>query len=273
LSEQTRVGPNAILRHSKFKLCATGWRIAAGLVVPVVLVFLTRHQLRYWQNTVTLFEHAAAITADNPSAQFTLGVGLEKQGEVSKAMVRYRVAVAIDPNYSKAYYNIGQVLRKQAKWKEAANAYESALRWNSTDVPTLLNLAGVLRHLDRTPEAILHFEEALRLEPDSIEGLNNLAWLLSTSTESSVRDGPRAVQFAQRACALTEYKQPVFLGTLAAAYAEAGRFAEAVEAAQRACSVALQLGDSNVAARNQELLALYRAGKPFRESVILQIEN
>jgi uncharacterized protein HemY len=104
------------------------------------------------------------------------------------------------------------------------------------------------------------------LDPNSIEGLNNLAWLLSTSPEASVRDGGRAVTLAERGCSLTEFKMPVLLGTLGAAYAEAGRFAEAIAAAERACAAASQAGDTATASKNQELLGLYRANRAYRET-------
>jgi Tfp pilus assembly protein PilF len=235
------------------------------LIIAGALACLTRHQLGYWRNTVTLFEHAVAVTGDNPSAQFALGVGLEHEGLASRGMVQYRVAVAIDPHYAKAYYNMGQVLRKAGKWQEAADAYQAALRSNPTDLPTQLNLANVLPHLGRTREAIDHFSRALELDPNSLEGLNNLAWVLSTSGDAAARDGARAVQLAERACFLSGYKVSVFLGTLAAAYAEAGRFEEAVATAQRAGALATETGDLAAASKNQELLARYRLNKPYHE--------
>jgi Flp pilus assembly protein TadD len=240
--------------------------IGAAAVI-VVLAGLTRHQLGYWQNTVTLFQHALDVTADNPSAQFALGVGLEEQGQAGKAMVRYRVAAAIEPQFTKAYYNMGQLLRKAGHWQQAADAYNTAARGNPTDLPTQLNLANVLPHLGRTSEAVAHYERALELEPNSTEALNNLAWLLGTSSDATQRNGPRAVQLGERACALTSYKQPTFLGTLAAAYAEAGRFTEAIITAQNAITLATETGDTATAEANRKLLQLYQDKKPYREEV------
>ena len=248
---------------------SSGWfpGMAVVPIVVAVLIPLTRHQLGFWQDTITLFQHAVAVTADNPSAQFAMGVALEKEGQPGKAMVRYRVATAIDPHYAKAYYNMGQLLRKSAQWQAASEAYLAAERSNSRDLATQLNLASVLPHQGRYREAIQHFDQALKLDSDSIEGLNNLAWLLSTSPDPSVRDGARAVTLAEHGCALTEFKMPVLLGTLAAAYAEAGRFPEAISAAERACAGATETGDTATASKNQELLALYRANRPYHESL------
>lgn len=241
----------------------------AGFLVLASLVVLTRHQLAYWRDTTTLFEHALAVTADNPSAQFALGVGLENQGDVRKAMVRYRVAVSIDPQYGKAYYNMGQALRKQGLWREAVEAYLTAIRTMPNDLPAQLNLASALPHLGQNSEAITHFDRALELDPDSLEALNNLAWLLSTCPEPETRNGSRAVQLAERGCALTHSKAPFMLGTLAAAYAEAGRFGDAVLAGEQAAARATDLGDLALAARNRELVELYRARKPYREELLI----
>jgi Tfp pilus assembly protein PilF len=246
----------------------------AGLLGVASLVLLTRHQLAYWRDTTTLFEHALAVTADNPSAQFSLGVGLENQGDVRKAIVRYRVAISIDPHYGKAFYNMGQVFRKQGLWREAADAYLAAARTMPNDLPTQLNLASVLPHLGRTSEAITHFNHALELDPNSIEALNNLAWLLSTCPEPQTRNGTRAVELAKHGCALTSSKAPFLLGTLAAAYAEAGRFDDAVQVGEQACARAMEMGDLASAARNRELVEVYRASKPYREeSLITEISR
>jgi hypothetical protein len=99
------------------------------------------------------------------------------------------------------------------------------------------------------------------------ETLNNLAWRLATSPDAKVRDGARAVQLAERACKLTSNKTTIYLGTLAATYAEAGRFDEAMATAQKACDLAAQHGETNLLQKNQKLLELYRQHQPYRESI------
>jgi Tfp pilus assembly protein PilF len=226
---------------------------------------LTRHQLHYWRDTVALFEHTVDVTADNPGAQFTLGVGLEEAGRPDLATIRYRIALAISPRLPEAHQNLGQLLGKRGYTREAVQHYLIALQLNSKDIASRLNLAGVLMHSGQVQTAVRHFEEALRINPDSVEALNNLAWLFATSEDPAFRDGPRAVQLAQHACELTAWKQTILIGTLAAAYAEAGRFAEAIATAERACASASQKGEQTLLERNRQLLELYRAGKPDHE--------
>src|SRR5207248_4204334 len=98
------------------------------------------------------------------------------------------------------------------------------------------------------------------------EALNSLAWIRASHPQAEFRNGPEAVRLAERACGQTDYKQPVLVGTLAAAYAEASRFAEATNAAQKAIDLATAANEREVAARNQELLDIDRAGHPYHES-------
>ena len=117
----------------------------------------------------------------------------------------------------------------------------------------------------RTREAVAQYREALRLNPNLTGALNNLAWILASNPNDDLRDGAEAVRLAERACELTHYGQPLFIGTLAAAYAESGRFPEAVTTAEKAEQFANTAGLTAVAAKNRQLLELYRAGKPYHE--------
>ena len=112
-------------------------------------------------------------------------------------------------------------------------------------------------------DALSQYQNALQIEPANPALQNNLAWLLATSPEASLRDGNRAVELARQANALTSGQNPAFLTTLAAAFAEAGRFPEAVETAQRALSLAGAQSDTMLAAMLQSELKLYQAGAPF----------
>src|SRR5207237_730080 len=126
-------------------------------------------------------------------------------------------------------------------------------------------LALALAASHRTTEAVAQYRNALRLKPDHLLSLNNLAWLLSTDPDAQVRNGTEAVQLAERACRLTSFQAPALAGTLAAAYAEAGKFDEAVNTAQRACELATISGQADLAAQNRKLLGLYEARKPYRD--------
>lgn len=240
------------------------------LILLATCVILTRQQLQFWQNNDSLFEHTIAVTPDNPMAQCVLASGLQDEGLVDEAMIHYRIAGAIEPKYDEVYYKLGECLENQGRWESAAQEYNAAIAADSNPDDDLAyiahsNLAEVLLHLGRNQEAVSHYNEALRIKPGSIEVLNNFAWLLATCPDANIRDGARAVQLAERACELTNYQKPVFIGTLAAAYAEAGRFDDAIAAAQKACALAEESGAQGLLEKNQELLDLYRTHKPYRE--------
>jgi len=131
-----------------------------------------------------------------------------------------------------------------------------------------LNLAAMLGRLGRDADAIHEFQAVLQADPNSTEALNNLAWLLATSNRPELRDGAEAVRLAERACQLTDYREPAFIGTLAAAYAEAGRLTDAVKTAEKACQQAEAAGNQDLAETNRRLLEIYRAGKPWHEEPV-----
>jgi len=126
-------------------------------------------------------------------------------------------------------------------------------------------LAMALTAQGKSKEALAHYRRGLKSFENIPAGLNNLAWILATYPDPQVRNGSEAVTLAEKACNLTEYKEPVLVGTLAAAYAEVGRFAEAITAAEKARALAEAAGAEGLAANNVTLIELYRAGKAFRD--------
>jgi tetratricopeptide (TPR) repeat protein len=243
---------------------ATGLKWGSALALGACAL-LTSRQLPYWQNSVTLFEHALAVTPDNGTAHQVLGAGLYSQGQYERALAEYRAGAALEPFGTKVHYNMGLVLQVQKKWQEAADQYEIVVRRDPEYYSAHFNLAEVLQRLGRTREAVFHLREAVRLEPDSTPALNNLAWALASSDDAEIRNGAEAVRLAEHACELTKHQVTLLVGTLAAAYAEAGRFGEAVATAQKACALASKAKDQALLRKNQELLELYRAGQAYHE--------
>jgi len=151
-----------------------------------------------------------------------------------------------------------------------------AARLSTNQAPFVLTLTnvnpGFLKHsaddllrTGRSREARAYLDKIVALETSHPEIDNQLAWLLSTSSDAGLRDGSRAVQLAEHACRFTGFKEPVYVGTLAAAYAEAGQFDTAILAAQQACELASKSGASELLAANQKRLVLYRAHQPYHE--------
>ena len=114
-------------------------------------------------------------------------------------------------------------------------------------------------------DGLAEWREGLRRQPDSVQILTDAAWLLATARDGSLRNGAEAVTLAQHAVELTGSRQPEILGTLAAAYAETGQFAQAIETEQRAATLAGQEGNQALAHALNDRLELLQAHAPIRQ--------
>ena len=157
---------------------------------------------------------------------------------MDEAITQYQKALEIKPDYAEAHINLGSALQQKGRVDEAITQFQKALQLNPDYAEAHNNLGNALLQKGRVSEAIAHFQQALQLEPADPRIKNNLAWLLATCPEASLRNGNKAVELAPQANELTGGENPIILHTLAAAFAEAGRFSEAVETAQRALHLA-----------------------------------
>jgi tetratricopeptide (TPR) repeat protein len=155
-------------------------------------------------------------------------------------------------------------LARAGKFNEAIAQYEAALRIQPNQAQVHNNFGNALRQTGRLPEAIGHYEEALRIEPKSVSALTNLALIRAADADPRVRNGAEAVRLAERACSVSGPSNLVCLDTLAAAYAEAQRFDEAVTTAEQAVALARSARQEAIAEAIQSRLALYRDRRPYR---------
>jgi tetratricopeptide (TPR) repeat protein len=210
---------------------------------------------------------AIQINPDFSEALNNLGIALAAQGRFDEAIENFRKAIQINPNFTEGLDNLGVALAAKGRFDEAIENYRKAIQVNSNRSETFFHLGTTLGQLGRNREAVAQYREALRLNPNLTGALNNLAWVLAANPDARLRNGAEAVRLAERACELTHDGEPLFIGTLAAAYAEAGRFPEAVTTAEKAAQLATSAGLKKVAEKNQQLLELYRAGKAYHEPV------
>ncbi len=125
----------------------------------------------------------------------------------------------------------------------------------------ILGMARAASADGRYRQAVALYEKARLTDPDSARTHNGLAWLLATCPDPAFRDGQKALQFALRASELSAWRNPGILDTLAAAYAECGKFQEAVRWAERAVQLATPVRKGDYYTR----MECYRANKPHRE--------
>jgi protein O-mannosyl-transferase len=208
---------------------------------------------------------ALRLKPDLPQAHFNAGNALFLQEKFADAAAHYAAAARLDPGHAGVRLNLGKALINQDKFEEAIPQLEEAARIQPGNAEPHQVLAAIYSSSKRAREATQAYATALGLDPNWAEGLNSLAWLRATHTNSAIRDGAQAVQLAMRACNLTGSTNAAFLETLAAAYAQAGMFAEAVSYQQMAHDVATAQGQDNQAALARHRLELYRSQQPFRE--------
>ncbi len=223
---------------------------------------------------ISHFETALRIRSGKPDTHYDVGSAfvqmnladaLARKGQSDEAMVHYEEAIKLQPNYADAYYNRGNVLFAKGRIDEAVADWEKTLQIQPNDADAHTCLGNALLRQGSPKEAIAHYERALALAPEDPHSRNNIAWVLATSSDASIRDGARAVEFAREAVELSNSEDPKFLRTLAAAYAESSRFSEAVLTAERGVQTATTQGKSAFANVLERDIALYREHIPLRE--------
>jgi len=346
-------------------------RFAQALAVSIALVLcagLTRAQLRYWHDSVALFQHAVNVTADHGPAEANLGYALAEQGQDDRAIAHYKAvlknhprgdatvwnnfggslaatgklveaidafqnALKLDPSMGDAHENLGLALARKGRLQEALihfrdaarlepenvkvhNAYavmlgeagrteeamrefqialqlapdsaathanfanllakqhardeamaqySEALRLNPGFVEAHYHIASLLREEGRTEDATAHYMAALQIKANYVPAMVSLAWIYATDRgKAATQNAAEAVRLAEQACRISGCKESGELDTLAATYANAGRFEEAIKTGEAAFSIAKAAGENDLANSIRARIDLYKKGSPFR---------
>lgn len=211
---------------------------------------------------VAHFRESARLQPQSAPAQYNLGTTLLQLGDHEGAIRHLEHALRLDPGYARAHTNLGAALRLQGKLAEAIGHFRRALLARPDEGDALYNLASALTVEGEFEEAVTYYRRALQVQADAPEPHVELAWLLATHPDPGIREPREAVRLAERASGLIQRKDAAVLDVLAAAYAAAGRFDEAVASARAA--LALLPRQSERAAAIQHRLDLYMKGRPYR---------
>ena len=281
-------------------------KIVLGVLMLIVLMVLgigAHRQVSCWKNSTILFSHALEVTQNNYIAHCSIADELRKQNNIALAIEHYTRALQILPDNANALLGLGCVLGDQGDLNQAIEYFQKTLQLKTFSILTASahnNLGIILQRQGKFTEAITHFTQAIRLEPDSAEFRNSfaevlvlqgrldeaidqfraavklrpgwfvpvkyLAWYIATHPEIKDRNVNEAISLADYACKLTNYKDPSIVGILAAAYASAGRFPEAIETAKRAIAIADAVNQPQIKNIIQNHLDLYAQGKPYIET-------
>ena len=197
--------------------------------------------------------------------QNSIGNVLARESRLDEAIVHLRQATEFRPDYPDAHYNLGTALFQKGDLDGAIAEWRTTLSIHPYDAGAHTSLGNALVQKGLLPEAADHYEKALQSDPDAILPLNNLAWVMSTGPDDSLRNNEIAVKLAMKANQLSKEANPVFIRTLAAAYAQAGQFENAIETARRAAEQANRQGQQQFARQMMEDVDLYQRRTPLRD--------
>lgn len=205
---------------------------AAAVVVILAFAFAARVQASYWRDSEALWTHTIAVTKDNYFAHASLADLLMRRGRVSEAIEHSEEALRIRPGDADAQNNLGLALLQTGD----------------------------------TQRAVAHLEKALEIDSGHMNAEVNLAWALATSSNESMRNGARAVRLAEDVARRAGHPNAIVLRTLASAYAETGRYSDAIETAQQAIAIAKTTGNEGLASDLERNIAAYRLNQPIRSA-------
>jgi tetratricopeptide (TPR) repeat protein len=213
------------------------------------------------------YQKALEIEPDYAEASCNLASALIAKGDFDGAIARYTACLAAIPDQEEARYNLASALLRKGRIDEAIIQYQKVLEVHPDSADAHANLGNAWLAKRRVRDAMTEFSKALQIAPENLAALSNLAWLLATSADPSVRNGSEAVRLAERADSASSRsdQHATVLRILAAAYAEAGQFAEAKDTAQQALKAANVQGNTNLADALQGELALYDLGLPYHK--------
>jgi protein O-mannosyl-transferase len=272
--------------------------VALVIAVAVVLATITHDRNADYESAESIWRDTVEKMPNNERAEVNYGVMLNKRGCHDEAIAHFKMAIAIKPNSAGAYNNLGVALKDIGRLDDAIASYRKVLDIDPNDASVCNNLGVALCNQGQIDEAISFFNQALtihpqyddarknlnivialrehilqdlaerykrlQMEPNNVNLLNEVAWLRATSIQDYARDGVEAVALARRAVKLSDERMPAMLDTLAAAYAEAGRFDEAVQTAQKALDLALEQKNETLANSIKGRIRLYKTRTPFR---------
>lgn len=212
-------------------------------------------------------QKALALLPNDANTQANLGMAFMNKGETDQAIVYLEKAVQIDPNQDEAENILGIALANKGKSEEAIAHFKRAVLINPDNATARSNLGMALAQSGDIKAAIAQYQKILEINADQMEACNNLAWLLATAPDQSLRDGPRAVDLALHAVDIGGVDNPVVLHTLASAYAETGKYQDALATARHALELADNQTNKVLAEKLRKEIQRYENHSPLRGGV------
>jgi tetratricopeptide (TPR) repeat protein len=210
------------------------------------------------------YQQSLRLNADSAPTHYNLGFAMSITGRRDEAIAQFQEAVRIDPDYAQAHNNLGALLQVAGHPDQAMAHYRRAVALRPDNIEARANLGQLLSNQGLVAEAADQFRAALLVNADHVPALTGLAWIRATAWDAGLRNAEEAVGLAERAAKGTHTRDVTVLDALAAAYASAGRYEDAVRVAQTGLEVAASAGQIPVASQFRQRLELYQKRQPFR---------
>ncbi len=218
------------------------------------------------EDAIQEYKKALEIDPSLSWVRVNLADALYEAGRKEESFAEYKKSAEADPGYLRAEYNWGKALAADKKWDESIEHLRKVLK-AKPDYPGGYNtLALSLAGKGDVKGAVACWKEALVIVPGQADVQNNLAWVLATNPDASVRDGAQAVELAEKANIWSRGVNLTVLHTLAAAYAETGKFREAAATARHAMDLGAARMNPKLAEMLEKEIKLYQTNMPVREA-------
>jgi tetratricopeptide (TPR) repeat protein len=217
-----------------------------------------------FDEAIAEFRQSLRLNAASAPTLYNLGFALSARGRRDEAITAFQEALRIDPDYAQAHNNLGALLQLGGQGDAALEHYRRAATLRPDNVESHTNLGQLLSIRGRAAEAAAQFSEALALRGDNVQALAGLAWIRATASDASLRDPVEAVRLAEHADEATHHHDVTATDALAAAYASAARYDDALRIARAGLALAIASGQAAVAEQFRLRIDLYQKGQPLR---------
>jgi tetratricopeptide (TPR) repeat protein len=206
-------------------------------------------------------EKALLLRPDLPQGILMRSLLAAQKGKFAEAISDIQTLLHSDPQNADYRLQLATYLVADKRPRRAIEVLDSLIEADPKNADALRARGDALLSIGKHVEAVNDYENALKVDPEDTGVLNNLAWVLATSTDDKVRNADRSIELGKKACELTKYEKPHILSTLAAGYAESGKWDEALKWSKKA----VELGEGEVSEQLKQELESYEQKKPWRE--------
>jgi tetratricopeptide (TPR) repeat protein len=209
------------------------------------------------------------VLSHNPQSitgRFNLADALLKSGRATEAIDEYEKALVIEPDFAQGHLALGHALMRADRLDDAIAQFKIAVQLQPGHAHARNNLATAFAAKHQWGDAIRCWRETLEIDPNNVAAQSGLAWTLATAPDPMLRNGAEALAISRHLSQTTGASNPMLLRVLAAAYAEAGQFPEAIETTERGIALATSQNHTDLAAILQGDLKLLQAAQPLRDA-------